>query len=485
MIIVPARIDSKENRSSGNLSKVLCVKTNTRSSTSSGILKMPLRSAAINLRRRWKRVFPVRNSLFPILALLVVVIHAFWMSYDITITSHERHRPKRKRTQLTESSPLSPFYPPSPGIEYAGFSRAFPLWGNDFPCGQLEDEYIMRTRLPATEGLFYVKGAEISSALLSGITAQIARNMGRRRQQQEHGNGAADPIANDVHKNATTNVCTARLASQRARRYYDRTPNKSFLWSVVREPVDRLVSKYYHYGHVEAVKTRRRRSTLSKFQTYLFNSESQDYGYYFKSLAVYRKLDPYTKEHERHTQELLESYDFLGVSERMDESLAVLKIILNLDIQDVLYIPFENAGAGSTNKTISATVDYYQNWRKDECRAIPKSDVTLEMKEWFHGEEFEAFIEGDVLFYKAVNASLDKTIDKLGRDLVDKTVEQLRLAQKVVEEECQNIRFPCSSEGVFQKENDCLFSDIGCGFSCLDELGEKISRDPRFQTVVK
>jgi len=249
--------------------------------------------------------------------------------------------------------------------------------------------------------------------------------------------------------------------------------------------VGRLVSKFYHYGLVEAVKSRRRRSTLSKFQTYLFNSESQDYGYYFKSLAVYRKLDPYTKEHERHTQELLESYDFLGVSERMDESLAVLKIILNLDIQDVLYIPFENAGAGSKNKTISATVDYYQNWRKDECRAIPKSEVTLEMKEWFHSEEFEAFIEGDVFFYKAVNASLDKTIDKLGRDLVEKTVEQLRLAQKVVEEECPNIRFPCSSEGVFQKENDCLFSDIGCGYSCLDKLGEKLSQDPRFQTLVK
>lgn len=332
----------------------------------------------------------------------------------------------------------------------------------------------MRTRGPATEGFFYVKEIEASSVIFSSVTARIARNMGRRQQQ----------ITNDMHKNVTANVCTTRLVSQRARKFHDRTRQKSFLWSVVREPVDRLLSKYYHYGQV-ATKSSKRQTALSRFQNYVFNSENQDYGYYFRSLSVNRRLNPYKKEHEADSRELLESYDFLGVSERMDESLAVLKIILNLDIQDVLYLPIAKASSKNRNTALidSSNVDYYENWRKEECRAIPKPEVTLEMKEWFHSEEFEAFIEADVIFFKAVNASLDKTISELGRDLVEKTVKQLRWAQKVVEEKCQNIRFPCSSEGELQKETDCMFSNIGCGYNCLDELGETLSQDPGFQTL--
>ena len=435
-----------------------------------------------SLRRRWQRPLAFRNAMYPILATLLVV-HVFWIFYDITITSYEHHRPKRRSVQVTESSPLSPFYPPSPGMEYDGFARAFPVWRNNhFPCGLLEDKYTMRTRTPATEGFFYVKEVEASDVMFSSVTARIARNMGRRQQQQQITNN------NDMHKhnNTTANVCTTRLVSQRARRFRDRTRDKSFLWSVVREPVGRLLSKYYHYGQVATTRISKRGTPLSRFQNYVFNSENQDYGYYFRSLGVDRKFNPYKKEHEADSRELLESYDFLGVSERMDESLAVLKIILNLDIQDVLYLTIAKATSSSKNTNgaliDSSNVDYYENWGK-ECRAIPKPEITLAMKEWFHSEEFEAFIEADVIFYKAVNASLDKTIAELGRDLVEKTVKQIRWAQKVVEEKCQNVRFPCSSEGELQKETDCLFSNIGCGYNCLDELGETLSQDPGFQTL--
>lgn len=367
-------------------------------------------------------------------------------------------------------------------MDYVGFSRAFPVWRNHFPCGPLEDEYTMRTREPATEGIFYIKEVEASAAIFSSVTARIARNMGQRQQQQKHGDKADGHITNYMHKNVTAKVCTTRLVGQRARRFHDRTPQKSFLWSVVREPVGRLVSKFYHYGNVKTKKNNQQ-TQFSRFQNFVFNNENQDYGYYFRSLGVNRKLNPYKKEHEKDTREILESYDFLGVSERMDESLAVLKIILNLDIQDVLYLPTPKAISKNKNAILMDDVDYYENWRREECRPIPKPEITFEMKEWFYSEEFEAFIEADVLFYKAVNASLDKTISELGQELVEKTVKQLRWAQKLVQEECQNTRFPCSPEGELHKETDCLFSDIGCGYSCLDDLGEKLSQKPGFSTL--
>ena len=436
----------------------------------------------LSLRRRWQKQLPFRNFVYPFLV-LYLAINTFWLCYDATITSNQRYRPKRETVHVTESSPLSPFYPP--GMEYVGFKRAFPLWSHDFPCGPLEAEYTMRTRGPATEGIFYIKDLEASSAIFSGVTARIARSMGRRQQQK---NGERT-IANDMLRNTTASVCTTRLISQRAIRFRDRLPHKSFLWSVVREPVARLVSKYYQFGHVKnkgsALKT-----TLSRFQNYVFNSENQDYGFYFRSLGINRKMNPYQKEHETDTRELLESYDFLGVSERMDESLAVLKIILNLDIQDILYLPTQKASSRMTNTapfvgSDGGNVEYYMSWGKGDCKPVSKPEVPLEMKEWFYSEEFEAFIEADIMFYKAVNASLDDTISKLGRELVENTVKQLQWAQKAVQKECLNIRFPCSSEGERQKETDCLFNNIGCGYKCLDEFGEKLSHNPGFQALFK
>ena len=410
---------------------------------------------------------PFRNTAYPFL-ILFLAIHSLWTFYDATITSYEKHRPKREVVKITESSPISPYYPPSPRQEYDGFTRTFPVWKDPFPCGPLEDQYHMRTRESVNEGILYVKEMEASSNIFASVTARIARNMGRREQQQ---NGASG-------KN-TTNVCTTRLMSQRAMRYRDRVPKKSFLWSVVREPVARLVSKFYHFGDV-GKRSGTYTTTLSKFQNFVFNNAFQDYGYYFRSLATDRRMSPGQKEHELDTRELLESYDFLGVAERMDESLAVLKIILNLDIQDVLYLPMPKA---SPNDRVSDNVDYFDLWKRTECKPIPKPEISLEMKEWFYSEEFEAFIEADVMFYKAVNASLDRTIAELGRDLVEKTVKQVQWAQKLVQKECQNTRFPCSSEGEVQKKTDCLFNDIGCGYKCLDEVGEKISHDPELQAL--
>ena len=410
----------------------------------------------LHLRRRWQAQMPFRNAMYPFLV-LYIAINIVWIAYDTTITANEHHRPKRETIQVTESSPLTPFC--SSGTDYVGFRRAFPIWTKPFPCGPLEsDRAMQQQRRPATEGLLYVRELEASTVEFSSITARLARRMGQKQQQ-------IASIADQT--NATANVCTTRLLSQRGIRYRERIPEKSFLWSVVREPVSRLVSKYYHFGHLHGLHGTALKTTDAKFRSFLINNLGQDYGYYFKSLGVNYRIDPQLKKHEADTREILESYDFLGVSERMDETLAVLKIILNLEINDVLYLSIPKA-------TTRENVDYYDMFGKDNCRAVLKPEVPLELKEWFYSEDFEALIEADVMFYKAVNASLDKTIDELGRDLVEATVKQIQQAQKVAQKECSHVRFPCSSEGVLQEDTDCLFGNIGCGYKCLDQLDGKL-----------
>jgi len=223
--------------------------------------------------------------------------------------------------------------------------------------------------------------------------------------------------------------------------------------------------------------------SLADFQDIVLSFETQDYGYYFRTLPVRRKLNPYNKD-ERHlyVQELLESYDFVGVRERLHETLAVLQILLGLETQDVLFLQSPYVATATKDPTVSQT-DYYEQWNKGECREIPSPEITLDMKKWFHSEEFEAFIEADVLVYKAVNQSLDKTIDAIGRDRVQKAVNQLKWALDGAKEACQNVRFPCSAAGKQQKPNDCFFSDVGCGHECLDQFGQSLSKNPKFQKL--
>jgi hypothetical protein len=420
--------------------------------------------------RRYQSPSPKSNlkCLYP-LVIAFIALHFFWICYDEYITSHQRYRPKRKPVRVTESSPLSPFYSSPVHNEYNG-SRIFPIYNNSFPCGQLMDEAAIRTRADAKEGLFYVKEIETSSTIFSSVTARIARNLGQRQQQQQLNSSVVDSNTNNV----TGKVCSTRVVSQRARRFRGRSPQKSFLWSVVAEPVDRLIAKYYHYADIKQQVTNDKRQITTKFQDYVLNNENQDYGYYFRSLSVKQNLNPYNMKRQPYIRELLDSYDFLGISERMDESLAVLMIILGLEIQDVLYLPTPKASPKDSSSSSSSIIDYYENWKKDQCRPIPLPEVTLEMKQWFYSEEFEAFIEADVLFYKAVNKSLDATIDNLGRQRVEKAVKHLQMAQSQVEKMCQNVRFPCSSEGEFQKETDCFFSNIGCGYECLDNVGQSL-----------
>jgi recombinational DNA repair ATPase RecF len=74
--------------------------------------------------------------------------------------------------------------------------------------------------------------------------------------------------------------------------------------------------------------------------------------------------------------------------------------------------------------------------------------------------------------YEAVNAKLDKTIEMLGQEVVQKRIEQIQQLQKIAEDTCQESAiFPCSSEGVPQHEEaekNCYSVDEGCGYQCID-----------------
>lgn len=377
------------------------------------------------------------NKLSPFF-LVVLLVQSLWLFYDEQFTKAAKHKIPRVFSKPTESSPLSPFYEE----KYKGYSRAFTKWQYEsFPCEPLVPERELGYRTAATRGFLFVKEMKSASTTLAGITARIARNLAHRQ-----------------HNAANGTTCTARLVHTRARRYGERLLDKSFMWSVVREPVSRLISKYFHF----LVSRESQNSNLNGFQQFISSSEINDYAYYFKSMSVRKRLNPYrTDLYEEFLKDLLDGYNFLGVMERMDESLAVLQLILGLETQDMLYLSAKTNGS-------------YERFRQ-KCIKIQKPKVTVPMKEYVYSSTFEAFVEPDVMVYRAVNASLDLTIHELGRDKVDATIKQLQWAQRIAEERCStHVKFPCSSDGEVQASNDCLLADVACGYECLDQVGRDL-----------
>ena len=80
----------------------------------------------------------------------------------------------------------------------------------------------------------------------------------------------------------------------------------------------------------------------------------------------------------------------------------------------------------------------------------------------------------DYLLHAVANKSLDRTIDVLGRDLVETQVREFNRLQALAEDYCQTEAiFPCSSEGTSQKEaaaKSCYRRDNGCGYQCVNRV---------------
>jgi hypothetical protein len=162
---------------------------------------------------------------------------------------------------------------------------------------------------------------------------------------------------------------------------------------------------------------------------------------------------------------IMADYDFIAVTERMDESVVVLMMLLNLQMADVLYL-----SAKGNDK-------YDDGAHNDKCYFIQPSVVSPGMKDFFQSQPWQHKVQWDSLLHQAANRSLDLTIDRLGRLEFAANLEKFTHAQKVARERCLPREvFPCTSKGARQKNarSLCLWADSGCGNDCLDEVATEL-----------
>lgn len=111
------------------------------------------------------------------------------------------------------------------------------------------------------------------------------------------------------------------------------------------------------------------------------------------------------------------------------------------------------------------------------CTFIWPSFISDGMQEFFENDqEWKDIVKNDNILYKAVNRSLDLTIERLGREDFAMNLERFQHAQSLVQTRCHTTVFPCDSNGRYHspEETDCLWKDSACGNSCLDEVASEL-----------
>ncbi|OEU06084.1 hypothetical protein FRACYDRAFT_256510 [Fragilariopsis cylindrus CCMP1102] len=333
--------------------------------------------------------------------------------------------------------------------------------------------------LPPTVGLLFIKPMKVGSSTASGIQLRISKNIAERRRdyiQQQHQHqlhnsynnittstnvivtNSTDypPKYNNVtsSNSSTTLLCSNHFwHSHSALMFENRDRKQSFLWTLLREPTQRMMSEFYHFfvtrQHIEP--------TDDNLLALLSNSSIRHRNYYI-NLHTHR-------------------YG-IGV----------------VTLGDMLYLNakvsggYDDGGYKSTCYKILKPPPI-KDWSRRLKNYLYKNNnhTTINSRSRNNSNKLQLKqvdpwmdqIEHDLALWEAANISLDRTIDALGRAHVfEPRLQQYRDAQAVVQKRCGNeAHFPCdhtTREKRKSKDTNCLFGDSGCAYQCLDQTAQDL-----------
>ena len=315
-------------------------------------------------------------------------------------------------------------------------SRIFPVWNrSNIPYVWCQNEKTLRS------GILFVKQPKCASSTGSGVTLRIAHTLGRRLFHSDDAKCAARGY---LHGWASTGD----------RNYGFRDETRTMLWTIVRHPASHALSDYFFF----IVSRRGVHPTEEGILKYVSHPRFKDFGVnYLKLMSFETKLEE--------VQHIIQNYDFIALSERMDESLVVLSMILRVPLSDVVVLSSKETGGYDDGHTSSGCVRVKRKW------TTPIIDAYMS-GEFLHNNS-------DFILYQAANKSLDRTIDALGRDKADAGVILYRELMSRNEQECRKKAiFPCPvTNRTFRPTIDCYFYDSGCGYQCTDLVLQANSQD--------
>jgi len=368
-----------------------------------------------------------------ILALGVLILIGGFMSINV----EHLYSDVPSETKNTPSD-LSPNITNVSSVVETGIAtpRAWPSWKRPLPCFQRKSPHTPRpayARQPY--GFLFVKTEKTGSSTASGIALRLARNVAQRQ-----------------HNNTSAPSCEVAYAHKtcHTQRYENRVIGDSFLWSIIRDPTQRALSEFFHF------QASRKGVAVTDENVRKFLMGSKNRNYFLRYLSCHANE---TEGGFSIVNKILQDYDFLFVTERFDESAVALAMLLGLETSDVLYLAAKANG------------NYDDGRFQRRCVFIQPKVVSATIKGFLESEMWSNATRYDRALWKAANASLDLTIDQLGRDSFQDELTKFQKTNAVVQSYCTSrVQFPCNATGHRFSQHDCILGDMGCGMDCLDEV---------------
>lgn len=368
------------------------------------------------------------------------------------------------RDELNSTNTQQQQYQPHLGLVYNGPQTTWAPWIHEFPCFPPDPKWwtVSVQRTPADTGLLFVREMKTGSSTLAGVLLRIAFRKGKQK---------LSPLSSSSENNNNNVPCRMRIDHSSAHKmeYASRKKDKSYVISLLRDPTKRAISHYFHF----IVSEQKQDPTDENFQRFFSQHANSWSNYYTKDLSMKQgrrtqwTTDDSTattidtaQQDSRTVQQILNEYNFIAITERLDESLVVLKLLLGLDTEDILYMSAKKHGSFTAGPP------------SHPCVYITPSFLTSGMQHFFQSEYWQNYIRLDQLLYNAAIKSLDNTIESLGPQRVQEELVLFRKARTYAQERCQERTvYRCNSKGEFVGSNStCYFWDIGCGYECLDEI---------------
>eukprot|EP00978_Attheya_sp_CCMP212_P021297 scaffold62007_cov53-Attheya_sp.AAC.5 len=177
-------------------------------------------------------------------------------------------------------------------------------------------------------------------------------------------------------------------------------------------------------------------------------------------------------------EKLIQDYDFIAITERMEESFVTMKLLFDLDFADIVFFSSKVSGG-------------WDGGRKEiGCLKIEPTVISDTVGSYLASDEWQSKNSADFLMYEAANRSLDKTIAQFDAKQFQAELQQYHTLMKEVQDICADkIIFRCTEDGVFQEmeaKRNCYYRDQACGYQCIDEfIRLRVEEDQPFNIVKK
>jgi hypothetical protein len=254
------------------------------------------------------------------------------------------------------------------------------------------------------------------------------------------------------------------------------------VWTMVREPTVRAMSEFFYVYMVRHGWEPTAERIIEFLQGQHSGATRQPYSHYrtwlsTTSAGAIATLEEWNNHGPEFIHQILSDFDFVGVTERFDESLVVWSFLWQIPLGDLLYL---SSSKSSGTWTMAPQRD------EQACHMLTEPPLSIlqspSVQAYLQSSEWRDRVYWDQRIYQAAVVSLDATISFIGAGRVQKRLTEFRAAQAVAAQACPpDVYQICYPNGTMVQPRDrssqCYLLDIGCGHACLDQVAEDLGID--------